>query len=166
MKWFLWFIKVLFSHGSSVDLGMAVSLWHLVGLPLWFRLKYLNSYWMYCHAAFIRTILVPRGWILFTLVIPWLFIKHRHDVDIFVTKWNGSITFRWIAMKFATDIHGPQRLNSIRLGDPLTFHLAPALGQTYPGTFLEMAQKSCTNIIPAKYQHVSTVIVSTLASWP
>lgn len=30
-----------------------------------------------------------------------------------------------------TDIRGPQRMNSVDFGDPLTFPLVPSLGQTF-----------------------------------
>ena len=37
----------------------------------------------------------------------------------------------WIAMKFCTNIHGPQRIYSNDFGNPLTFHLVPPAGQSF-----------------------------------
>ncbi len=34
-------------------------------------------------------------------------------------------------MKFGTDIHGAQRMNSSDFGDPLTFPVAPSAGQSF-----------------------------------
>ncbi len=41
----------------------------------------------------------------------------------FVPDYNIAITIRGIAMKFCTDIHGPQRMKPTDFGDPLTFPL-------------------------------------------
>ncbi len=34
-------------------------------------------------------------------------------------------------MKFSTDIHDPQRMNSNDFGDPLTFFIVPPAGQSF-----------------------------------
>lgn len=44
---------------------------------------------------------------------------------------NISTSTGWITMKFDTDIHGPQKINPIDFGDPLTFHLVQTTGQTF-----------------------------------
>ncbi len=42
-----------------------------------------------------------------------------------------STTIWWLAMKFCTDIHGPQRINPNDVGAPLTFPLAPPAGRIF-----------------------------------
>lgn len=49
---------------------------------------------------------------------------------------NISLMVCWavqaeIAMKFYTDIHGPQRMNPSAFGDPLTFHSAPTASRRF-----------------------------------
>lgn len=38
---------------------------------------------------------------------------HHFDPD-----WNISITIGWDAIKFGTDVHGPQRMNPVNISDP------------------------------------------------
>ena len=70
----------IFSHTS----GMALRTVMLAGRsvdPLWFRLKYLNNYRMISTVVESCTsFMVPRGWILMTL-ISWLFIQLHHQVN-------------------------------------------------------------------------------------
>lgn len=55
------------SQASSVVLGMALSVC-IGGPPFCSRLTYLNNFWMDCHEHF--KCMVPRGWIIMTLLIP------------------------------------------------------------------------------------------------
>lgn len=45
----------------------------------------------------------------------------------------------WIAVKFGSDIHVPQRINSKEVGDPLTFPLVPSSGKGFH-LFIEIAE--------------------------
>ncbi len=47
----------------------------------------------------VQTILMSRGWILLTLVIPWLFLLRHHDNDISAFSWHVLITIGRIAMR-------------------------------------------------------------------
>lgn len=56
-----------------------------------------------------------------------------------------STTTEWTTMKFSADIHGPQWMNHVDLGDVLTVPLAPSPGQhlkfvQYVGSWLELGQ--------------------------
>ncbi len=50
-----------------------------------------------------------------------------------VVKPYGSVDgiTGWIAMKFCTHIHCPQRINPNESGHPLTVYLAPPAGQSF-----------------------------------
>ncbi len=51
--------SVLFCHASSMALRIVMTAWWPV-CPLWSRLKYLNSYWMYCHEIWFRHSCPPQ----------------------------------------------------------------------------------------------------------
>lgn len=99
---------------------------------LWSRLKYPCKYlvdsnpvqtltvtrgWLlmtlmiiFCTEWSTYTFIVPRGWNLMTLLIPRLFIKHHHEVDITGSECNGLSTIGLITIKFGSDIHVPIRI--------------------------------------------------------
>lgn len=60
---------------------------------------------------FAMTFMVPRGWILQTLVILWLFLYHHNEVDIFCFEWNVSVTIEWSTITFGLEIHVHLRVN-------------------------------------------------------
>ncbi len=104
VKWEI--INLCFCHASSMAVWMVLS----VGPPLWSRLKYLNNYQMDCHEIwFPETSMVPRGWILLTLMILLLFLESHDEVHICGFEWNISTIIGW--MKFGSDIHVPWRIN-------------------------------------------------------
>ncbi len=76
-------------------------------------MKCVNSHGMDSHEI---SYMIPRGWYLQTLVIPRLF----------------STTTGWIALKFATDIRGAQRMYHDNFDGFPTFHLAPSAGKSFP----------------------------------
>lgn len=81
-----------------IQTGLLVSLF--VSLPLWSRLKYPINYWMDYH--FVLTFVVPRCWILLTLVIPLTFPLAPQQGWHIVFYWNISTTIGQIVVKFGS----------------------------------------------------------------
>lgn len=52
----------------------------------------------------IQICMVPRGWILLTLVVAWLPQCHL-EVDICSSEWNNSTAVELITMQFVSHIH-------------------------------------------------------------
>lgn len=96
----------------------------LVGLPLWSRLKYLNSENDWLQWNVVQIFMVPRGWSL-TLLIMWC----HDEVDSVDILWN-VLDYCMASMKCSTDIIGAQRIPPDNTGDPLTFNEAPSSGQS------------------------------------
>ncbi len=64
------------------------------------------------------------------------------------------------AIKFCTDIHGPQRINTIECGDLLTFPLMPLAGQSKSGIIHRKLPTCKVNDIPVNIS--CTLLVSLL----
>lgn len=67
----------------------------------------------------VQIFMVPRWYILLTLVILWLFLYRHQRVDVLVFYENILTTVRQIAVKMGSVIHGSQRMNCNNF-DPLT----------------------------------------------
>ncbi len=68
-----------------------------------------------------------------------MYVRH------FGPEWNISTTIGWIAMKCATYIQGPYKMNSKDVGDPLTFPLVPPAGWSFH-LFSEISTVYCHRI--------------------
>lgn len=110
-----------FPHASSMALEGQCQ---LVRPSLWSRLIYLNYYgWI----AMKLTFMVPKWFILVTLVIPWLLLCH-HDTGISFCLANYRMCCHvvWYIRSCL-----PLRMNNNNFCVPLTFHLAPTSSQNF-----------------------------------
>ncbi len=80
----------------------------------------ISQLWWIAKKCINSTLIVPRRWILMTLVILWFFLMCHHEVDICSFEWSFSTTAEWIAMKFDILILVSLRINCNNLADPLT----------------------------------------------
>lgn len=72
----------LFSHARSMALGMTMSVCQLVDSPLgldWNISKMLDV----LPLNFEQTLLIPREWMLLTLMIPWRFLQCHRQIKVF-----------------------------------------------------------------------------------
>lgn len=94
----LWIsLKHVFSHACSLSAGKAALVclsFHHLGLEL-------TTIW-WITSKFLKTSMVPRGWILLTLVSPWLFLQVHQQFSIVV---NTSTSSRVIDTELCADIH-------------------------------------------------------------
>ncbi len=67
----------------------------------------------------VQTFMVPRGWILMTLVITWLFLQRLQWVKVFT----------YLRTQFYIHNYGSQMMYPNNIGDSLTFHLVPSSSQ-------------------------------------
>ncbi len=65
------------------------------------------------------------------MLVAWLYGWHCRLVPHFITDYNTVTTIRSIAIKFYTDVHGSQIMNSNDFSDPLTFAVALPAGQSF-----------------------------------
>lgn len=92
---------------------------HHFGSERWNRLQ------RYC----VQTFVLPRGWILMTLLIPWLSLQRHYSVfSICCFEWNVWTNIGCIVIKCETNIHVHHRINCSKFSDLLTFHIEPSSG--------------------------------------
>lgn len=74
-----------FTHTRGRTPGMILWCWSVHHLT-----EYFNKYWIHNRLDQIQIFRVPRGCILMTLLIPWLFIKRHQQDDIFDVVLKGN----------------------------------------------------------------------------
>ena len=98
------------------------------GWHLWFRIKYLDNYWMDCHE--ICYIFMVHDYSFMPLLISTFPVAPPAGQS-FHTQWNISNSTPWIGTNVLTDIHDSQVGYSIDFGCPLIFPLVPPWGSHF-----------------------------------
>lgn len=80
------------SHTSSLALGMAKLDCQSTTLG---QTEIFHQLWDGLPWNFVQTFMVPKVWMLLTLVIPWLFLQWHHEVDFFFVKCLWRLTEIW-----------------------------------------------------------------------